>query len=100
MTRSSSSSKSQLSAVADCCTACCGCVRSVDYNAHKTSHLCDVPIVTVIDVLTVIGPRLIPLLDAVRVFDVLTVCRFSRMGVDAELAPISIMLGVPESLRV
>jgi len=41
-----------------------------------------VPIVTVTDVLIVIVPRLIPLLDAVSVFEVLTVCRFSRMGVD------------------
>ena len=40
------------------------------------------PIVTVIDVFTVIGPRLMPLVDAVRVFEVLTVCRFSRMGVE------------------
>lgn len=100
MTRSTSSRKSQLSAVANGCTACCRCVAAINDYAHRIIHLCDVPIVTVIDVLTVIVPRLMPLLDAVRVFEVLTVCRFSRMGVDAELAPISIMLGVPESLRV
>ena len=57
--------------------------------------------VTVTDVLIVIGPRLMPLLDAVSVLLVLTVCRFSIMGVEeAELAPISMIEAVPESLRV